>query len=188
MSHFAKGNGENNHKKDHQLALSSDDEDDKGSGGETPLLRVMPEPDSKRQQQLLSPASADDRVPQGGFAGLVTKRPLNTTSMSSSSSSMTFSDALNKAKAVDEAEKAREGDTAPHAQAAAASQPCNAQEDDEDDEAELRMPGSSDFGLTDHGPGGACETPGAGTVDLYGSLFPLYMWLVQILPYSNVEQ
>lgn len=98
---------------------------------------------------------------------------------------MSFSDALNKAKAVDGSEKLREGDTAPHAQAAEASQPRNVQEDDKDNEAEvveLRMPGSFDFGLTDHGAGGTRETPGVATVDSYGSLFSLYMWLVRILP------
>ena len=99
---------------------------------------------------------------------------------------MTFSGALNKAKAVDKAEKAREGATAAHAQVAA-FQPRNAQEDDEDDEAEVvellvRMPRSFDFGLTDHSAGGMRETWGAATVDPHGSLFSLYMWSVQILP------
>jgi hypothetical protein len=51
MSRFAKGNGANNNKKDQQLALSSDDEDekDKGSRAGSPSLRVTLEPDSKRQ-------------------------------------------------------------------------------------------------------------------------------------------
>jgi calcium/calmodulin-dependent protein kinase I len=178
MSRFAKGNGANNNKqKDQQLALSSDDEDDKdkGSRGGSPSSRVTPEPDSKRQQQQhLSPPSAGDRTPQDGLAGLVAKGA-RTSASSSSSSPMSFSDALNKAKAAAEAEKARGRDAlAPRVQAtAAASQPRNTQEDEEDDEeegVELRMPGSFDFGVVDHGAGGARETPGAETVDPFDAV------------------
>jgi calcium/calmodulin-dependent protein kinase I len=70
-SRFAKGNGADNNKKYHQLALSSDGEDDKGSRGGSPSLRVRPEPDFKRRQQHLSPPSADDRALGGGLAGRV---------------------------------------------------------------------------------------------------------------------
>ena len=63
ISRFAKGNGANNNKKD-QLALSSgsDDEDDIKSRSGSPLSCATPEPDSKRQQQYLSPPSPDDRA------------------------------------------------------------------------------------------------------------------------------
>jgi calcium/calmodulin-dependent protein kinase I len=179
MSRFAKGNGANNDKQtNQQLALSSDDEDDKdkGSRGGSPSLRATPEPDSKRQQQQhLSPPSAGDRAPQGGLAGLVAKGA-RTSASSSSSSTMSFSDALNKAKAAAETEKARGGDAPAlrvQATAAAASQPRNTQEDEEDDEeegVELRMPGSFDFGVVDHGAGGARETPGAETVDPFDAV------------------
>ena len=76
------------------------------------------------------------------------------------------SDALNKAKAkaAAETEEAREGD-APHAQTAmATSQPRNMEE-----EEELRMPGSFDFGY--QGGGGAVgEMPGAGTVNPFDAV------------------
>ena len=182
MSRFAKGNGANHNKqKDEQLALSSDDEDDKdkksrgGSPG-LPSSRVTPEPDSKRQQQQqhLLPPSADDRAPQGGLAGLVAKGARTSAPSSSSSSSppMSVSDALNRAKAPAETEKAREGG-ARATTMTAMSQPRNTQEDDEDEEeeeVELRMPGSFDFG--DHGGGGAGArgTPGADTVDPFDAV------------------
>jgi hypothetical protein len=87
---------------------------------------------------------------------------------------MSFSNALNKAKAAAETEKAREGDAAPRTQTTAmAPQPRNAQEDEEDEEeegVELRMPGSFDFGFTDHGAGGARETPGAETTDPFDAV------------------
>jgi len=161
MSHFAKGNGaKNNNKKDHQLVLSSDDEDYIRSRSGSLLLR-----DSKRQEQHLSPPSPDDRVLWGGLAGLVAK---GTPKMSwpSSSSPMPFSDALNKAKAAAKTEKAWEGD-APWAQmTTTASQPRNMEEDEEEEE-ELRMPRSFDFG--DQG-GTAGEMPGVGTVDPFDAV------------------
>jgi len=85
---------------------------------------------------------------------------------------MSFSDALNKAKAkaAAETEEAREGN-APRAQTTTtASQPRNMEEDEEDEEEEeLRMPGSFDFG--DQGGGAAAgETPGAGTVDPFDAV------------------
>ena len=179
MSRFAKGNGANNNKQmDQQLTLSSDDEDDKdkASRGGSPSLRVTPEPDSKRQREYLSsPPSADDRALGGGSVGLVGK-VARTSASSLSSSPMSFSDALNKAKAASETEKARGGVApAPRTQAtttaAAMSQPRNMQEDEEDEEeeeVELRMPGSFDFG--DHGGGVVRETPGADTVDPFDAV------------------
>jgi len=165
MSHFAKGNGaKNNNKKDHQLVLSSDDEDYIRSRSGSPSSR-----DSKRQEQHLSPPSPDDRVLRGGLAGLVAKGTPKT-SWPSSSSPMSFSDALNKAKAGAETEKAREGD-APRAQTTTtASQPRNMEEDEEEEE-EVRMPGSFDFG--DQGGGTAGEAPGAGTVDPFDAVSTL---------------
>jgi len=84
---------------------------------------------------------------------------------------MSFSDALNKAKAkaAAETEEAREGD-APRAQTTtAASQPRSMEEDEEDEEEEeLRIPGSFDFG--DQGGGAGRETPGAGTVDPFDAV------------------
>ena len=140
MSRFVKGNGANNNKQtDQQLALSSDDEDDKdkASRGVSPSLRVTPEPNSRRQQQHLSPPSADDRALGGGPAGLVAKGARTSASSYSSPSPMSFSDAHNKAKAAAVTEKARGGDApAPRTQAtttaAAMSQPRNMQEDEED--------------------------------------------------------
>ena len=70
MSRFAKGNGANNNTKDHRLALSSDDEDDKGSRRWSPSLRVTPKPDSKRQPQHLLPPSAMVARHRAGWRGL----------------------------------------------------------------------------------------------------------------------
>ena len=51
-----------------------------------------------------------------------------------------------------------------------ASHSRNSQEDEEgEEEVELRMPGSFDFGFADPG-GAACETPGAGTVDPFDAV------------------
>jgi len=83
---------------------------------------------------------------------------------------MSFSDALNKAKAnaTAETEEAQEGDT-PRVQTMTASQPCNMEEGEEDEEEEkLHIPGSFDFG--DQGGGAGCETPGAGTVDPFDAI------------------
>jgi len=171
MSRFAKGNGANNNNKKDQLVLSSDDEDDIKSRSGSPSSRATPEPDSKRQQQYLSPPSPDDRALRGGLVGLAAKGTPKTTSSPSSSSPMSFSDALNKAKAkaAAETEEAREGD-APRAQTTtAASQPRNMEEEEEDEEEEeLRIPGSFDFG--DQGGGAGRETPGAGTVDPFDAV------------------
>jgi len=167
MSRFAKGNGTNNSNKGDQLVLSSDDEDDIVSRSRSPSL---PEPDSKRQQQHLSPPSPDDRALRGRLAGLVAKGTPKTTSSPSSSSPISFSDALNKAKAkaAAETEETREGD-APRAQTTTASQPRNMEEEEEDEEEEeLRIPGSFDFG--DQGGGAGREMPGAGTVDPFDAI------------------
>ena len=80
-----------------------------------------------------------------------------TTMSGSSSSPMSSPDSLNKAKAATSAEKAREG-YSPRAQMTTASQPRKTDEE----EAELRVPGSFDFG--DHGGGTPRETSGASTV------------------------
>jgi len=92
-------------------------------------------------------------------------------SSASSSSPISFSDALNKAKAkaAAETEEAQEGD-APRAQTTtAASQPRNMEEDEEDEEEEeLHIPGSFDFG--DQGGGAGREMPGAGTVDPFDAI------------------
>jgi len=158
MSRFAKSNGANNHKKD-ELVLSSDDEDDDRSRSASPSEAT----DTKRQQQYLTPPSPDDRAVRGGLAGLVAKGTPKRTTSPSSSSPMSFSDALNKAKAAAETEKAREGDAPPRAQTTPASQPPRKAEEDEDEEeeeeeeVELRIPGSFDFG--NRGGAAAGETP-----------------------------
>ena len=144
MSCFAKGNGANNNNKKDQLVLSSGDEDDIG-GRSGSSSHATPELDSKRQQQqFLSPPSPDDRALRGGLAGLAAKGTPKTMSSPSSSSPMSFSDALNKAKAkaAAETEEAWEGN-APRAQTTTASQPRNMEEEEEE---ELRIPGSFDFG------------------------------------------
>ena len=95
---------------------------------------------------------------------------------------MSFSDALNKAKAAAEAEKAREGDAlVPRAQAAA-SQQHNVQGDEEEEEEELRMPGSFDFDFADHGASGARGTPGAETTDPFDAVGVLgnLWWRMQV--------
>jgi len=170
MSHFAKGNGANNNNKKDQLVLSSDDEDDIGGRSGSPSSRGTPEPDSKREQQHLSPPSPDDSTPRGGLAGLVAKGTPKMTASPSSSSPMSFSDALNKAKAkaAAETEGAGEGD-ASRAQTATASQPRNMGEEEEDgEEEELHIPGSFDVG--DQGGGAGRETPGVGTVDPFDAV------------------
>jgi len=141
LSRFAHYKGANHHKD--RSTISTDEEDD-DSGGST-SWRATPGSDTKRQpqsqeqqqQQHLSPPSPDDRAPRRGLAGLAqTGR-----SRSSSSSPMSFSEAINKAKASAEAEK--KGD-APRAQTnPAAFQPRKT--DDDDEEAELQIPGSFSF-------------------------------------------
>ena len=165
MSRFAKNNGANNHKKD-ELALSSDDEGDNRSGSASPS-----DPDAKRQRQHLTPPSPDDRALRGGLAGLVAKGTPKRTPPP-----MSFSDALNKAKAAAaaETEKAREGnDAPPRGQTTPASQPrkteADEEEEEEEEEVELRIPGSFDFG--DRGRGVAAgETP-FDAVDMLGNLW-----------------
>ena len=76
-----------------------------------------------------------------------------TSASSLPSSPMSFSDALNKAKAAAKTEKAWEGVAAHRTQTTAmASQPRNMlgdEEDEEKEEVELCMPGSFDFGFAD---------------------------------------
>jgi len=79
MLHFVKGNGRNNNNKKDQLVLSSDDEDGIGSQSRLLLSHATPEPNSKRQQQYLSPSSPDDCMLRGGLAGLVAKGTLKMT-------------------------------------------------------------------------------------------------------------
>ena len=98
---------------------------------------------------------------------------------------MSFSDALNKAKAAAKTEKAWEGVAAHRTQTTAmASQPRNMlgdEEDEEKEEVELRMPGSFDFGFAS--PGGmARETLGVETtdpIDAVGVLGNLW-WRMQV--------
>ena len=98
----------------------------------------------------------DDRALRGGLAGLVAKGTPKT--MTSPSSPVSFPNALNKAKATAEVEKAREGD-APRVQTTTACQARKTEEDEEEEEedevVELRTPGPFDFG--DHS-GAAHET------------------------------
>ena len=86
----------------------------KGAIGGSPSLRATPESDLKRQQQHFLPPSAVGRAPQDGIATiaeLVAKRaPKTLMSSPSSSSAVSFSDALNRVKGAAETEKAREGD------------------------------------------------------------------------------
>ena len=172
LSRLAKSNGANNNKKDH-LALSSDEEGDSRSRSGSPSSGATPEPDSKRQQQHVSPPSPDDRTLRGGLAGLVAKGVPKTTSSPSSSSPMSFSDVLSKAKAAADAQKAQEGEDAPRAQTTTtAYQPRKTEEDEEDvEDVELRIPGSFDFG--GYGGGAARETPGAGIVDPFDAVAAL---------------
>ena len=98
------------------------------------------------------------------------------------SSPMSFSDALNKAKAsaAAETEEAQEGDT-PHVQMTMASQPHNMEEGEEDEEEEkLHIPRSFAFG--DQGGGAGRETPGAGTVDPFNAIGMLanLWWQMQV--------
>ena len=150
LSRFAKSNGANN-MKNAQLALSSNDEHDDGGRSGSPSWRATPELDSKRQQQHLPPASLlGDPTLLGGLAGLVAKGTTKSMTSPSSSSLMSFLDALNKAKAAAMTEKARKGD-APCAQTTTGYQPRTMEEDEEeveDDEVELRTPGPFDFGIT----------------------------------------
>jgi len=168
MSCFAKGNGTNNNNKKDQLVLSSDDEDDITSQSRSLSSCMTLEPDSRRQpQQYLSPPLPDNCTLQGGLAGLVAKGTPKTTSSPLSSSPMSFSDALSKAKAKAAAEtkEACEGD-APHAQTTTvAFQPRNMEEEEEE---ELHIPRSFDFG--DQGSGAGREMPGAGTVDPFDAI------------------
>ena len=157
MSRFAKGNGANKNNKRTSWYSALTDEDDIGSRSGSPSLRAMLEPDSKKQRQHLSPPSPDDRAPRGRLAAPVAKGTPKTMTSPSSSSPMSFSDALNKAKVAAEAEKVREGD-APRAQTTTAYQPRKIEKDEEakeDDEVELHILGSFDFG--DHGGGAAHE-------------------------------
>jgi len=75
-------------------------------------------------------------------------------------------------------EEAQEGDT-PCVQMMTASQLCNMEEGEEDEEEEkLHIPGSFDFG--DQGGGAGRETLGVGTVnpfDAVGMLANLWQWM-----------
>ena len=156
MLRFAKSNGTNNDEKD-QLALSSDDEDEGRSRSRSPSWGTTPEPYTERQHQHLSPPSPEDRTSWSGLTGLVAKG----TPKSTTSPPMSFSDAVNKAKAAVKAEKAREGD-APCAQTSTVPQPRGTEGDidEEEERVEPRMPGSFAFG--DHDCGVAGEV-GEGT-------------------------
>jgi len=170
LSRFAHYKGANHHKD--RSTISTDEEDD-DSGGST-SWRATPGSDTKRQpqsqeqqqQQHLSPPSPDDRAPRRGLAG-----PAQTgRSRSSSSSPMSFSEAINKAKASAEAEK--KGD-APRAQTnPAAFEPRKTEEEeeeeDDEEEVELRIPGS--FSFENVGGGAAPAAGGAGTDDPFDAV------------------
>jgi len=166
LSRFT-GNGV---KKDKQTI--SDDEDEGISWRATP--------ETKKQLHLSPPSpSPGDRAPRPALAGLVTTG----TTKPKATSSMSFSAAINKAKATGEAEKAQDASRAASSstpivlvQAASAPQPPQTQpaphrgdtaaekpteDDDDDDEVELRIPGSFDLG--DAGGGGAGAGIHAGT-------------------------
>ena len=86
---------------------------------------------------------------------------------------MSFSDALNKAKAVSGTEKTREGD-GPRSQKTTASQPRKTEEV-EGGRGGAAYVEAFDFG--DHGDVAAGETPGAGTVDLLDVSMLGNLWL-----------
>ena len=109
--------------------VSSDDEDDDRGDGST-SQRLTPKTENNKQQQQLSPSSPDDRVPRWGLAGLVAAgatRPTKTTPPPLSLppfSSMSFSDAIKKAKvAAATAEAEKVGDEGGQRAQAMASQP-----------------------------------------------------------------
>src|SRR6267142_5660622 len=101
LSRFAHHKGANYH--NDRLTIGTDEEDD-DSGGST-SWRASPGSDTKnqpqpqeqvqqqQQQQHLSLPSPDDRAPRRGLAGLARTG----TSLSSPSSPMSFSEAINKA-------------------------------------------------------------------------------------------
>jgi len=111
LSQFANHKGANNHKD--KPVVCSDDEDDDG-GGRSTSWRATPDTGTERHQQHLSPSSPDDRVPRCGLAVLVATgatRPTKTTPPAlplPPSSPMSFSAAIEKAKAAGEAEKVRD--------------------------------------------------------------------------------
>jgi calcium/calmodulin-dependent protein kinase I len=156
LSRIANHDGANRH--NDRLAMSSDEEDEGGptSWRGTPGSDTKRQPQSQQQQQQqqqqhLSPPSPDDRAPRRGLAGLARTGA----SPSSSSSPMSFSEAINKAKTSAEAEK--NGDT-PRAQANP-----TAFEPRKMEEVELRIPGSFSF---ENVGGGAAQAAGdAGTAD-----------------------
>jgi hypothetical protein len=182
LSRFSHYKGANHH--NDKLAISTDEEGDDDSTS----WRATPGSDTRRQsqphqqeqqQQHLSPPSPDDRAPRRGLAGLA-----RTGTARSSSTPMSFSDAINKAKASASAEKKgdasasasaeKKGDV-PRAQTdPAAFQPrkAEAEEDDDDDDegVELRIPGS--FSFEDVGGGGAAAggAGGAGTDDPFDAV------------------
>jgi hypothetical protein len=162
LSRFAHYKGAN-HLND-RLTISTDEEDDNGGGstswratpGSNTKRQSQPQPQQQQQQQQqhLSPPSPDDRAPRRGLAGLAAAG----TSRSSTSSPMSFSEAINKAKASAEAEKKAD---APRAQTnSAAFEPRKTEDEGDDDkEVELRIPGS--FSFEDVG-GGAAQAAGGG--------------------------
>jgi calcium/calmodulin-dependent protein kinase I len=168
LSRFAHYKGAN-HLND-RLAISTDEEDD-GSGGGSTSWRATPGSDTKRQpqsqqQQHLSPPSPDDRAPRRGLAGLAATG----TSRLSTSSPMSFSEAINKAKASVEAEKKADAPRAQTNPAAFQLRKTEEEEEEEDDDeaVELRIPGSFSFGNV--GGGAAQGAGGAGTDDPFDAV------------------
>lgn len=154
----------------------SDDED--GENGTKVTWRVT---DKQQPQQQPSPPSSPDnrRVPRQGLAGLVASGKITPTKTAKASTttppSMSFSDAINRAKAASDetaaaTEKARldipmaipsPPKTQPRGAGAGGNDAAVADDEDEDEDVMLRrIPGSFDFeGDGDGGGAGAIEDP-----------------------------
>jgi hypothetical protein len=146
-----------NHLND-RLTVSTDEEDGSTSWRVTPGSDTKRQPQSQQQQQHLSPPSPDNRAP---------RRLVPTgTSRSSTLSPVSFSEAINKAKASAEAEK--KGDEPRTQTNPAAFQPCKTEEEVDDEEVELQIPGS--FSFENVGGGVAQGAGGAGTDDPFDAV------------------
>jgi hypothetical protein len=171
----------------------SDDED--GENGTTVTWRATSVAKTQQPQQQPSPPTSPDnrRAPRQGLAGLVASGKITPTKTAKASTttppSMSFSDAINKAKATTDetaaTEKARlDGPNSsrttpspPKTQPRGAGGGGNGaaaaddEEEDEDEDVLLRIPGSFDFeGSGDGGAAGAIEDP-YDAVAVLGSLW-----------------
>jgi len=169
---FVKSNGATNSKKD-QL-LSSDEEDEHRSRRGPPSWHVMPESDTKRKQHLWLP-SLEDRTPWSGLVGLMARGTPRATK--TIIPPMSFSDALNKASPVEEAEKAREWDIPCTQTLTTPQQRKMDDEDEEEEKVELHMPGSFDFG--DH-DSRVARRACAGPPDPFGAVLGNLFWRMQL--------